>query len=113
MELPDVPRGRGLDSYLALESVEILDECRIHADLGYGWGFTIKPSGALVDADLFTITIEGTDLDFETTSVHRLYREGWVRFFVIPNTPITSRARAKNGHELEVFSQSTDNDGGE
>lgn len=111
-ELPDIPRGRGLDSYLKLESVEILDECRIHADLGYGWGFTIKPSGALVDEDLFTITIGGTDLDFETTSVHRLYREGWVRFFVVPNTPEATRARAKNGQGLEVFSPSMDTDGG-
>ncbi|MFE0748045.1 hypothetical protein [Gordonia sp. NPDC058843] len=112
MELPDIPRGRWLDSYLELESVKILDDCRIYADLGYGWGFTIKPSGALVDADLFTITIEGTDLDFETTSAHRLYREGWVRFFVIPNTPIANRARAKNCHDLEVFSQTVGADGG-
>ena len=86
LELSDVPRGRALDSYIELVSVDTLPENRIHADLGYGWAFTVKPTDTTLDSDLFTLTIEGEELDFETTSVLRRYHQGWVRFFVIPNT---------------------------
>ena len=43
MELSDVPRGRALDSYIELVSVDTLPENRIHADLGYGWGLRSSP----------------------------------------------------------------------
>lgn len=100
MELSDVPRGRALDSYIELVSVDTLPENRIHADLGYGWGFTVKPTKTTLDSDLFTLTIEGEELDFETTSVLRRYRQGWVRFFVIPNTDFSNKAKATNGAKL-------------
>ncbi|MBR7194522.1 hypothetical protein [Gordonia sp. SCSIO 19800] len=100
MELSDVPRGRALDSYIELVSVDTLPENRIHADLGYGWGFTVKPTETTLDSDLFTLTIEGEELDFETTSVLRRYHQGWVRFFVIPNTDFSNKAKATNGAKL-------------
>lgn len=101
MELPDVPRGRALDSYIELVSVDTLPENRIHADLGYGWGFTVMPTETTLDSDLFTLTIEGEELDFETTSVLRRYHQGWVRFFVIPNTDFSNKAKATNGADLK------------
>lgn len=101
LELSDVPRGRALDSYMELVSVDTLPGNRIHADLGYGWGFTVKPTETTLDGDLFTLTIEGEELDFETTSVHRLYHQGWVRFFVIPDTEFANKAKATNGKELQ------------
>ncbi|MFC9981291.1 hypothetical protein [Gordonia sp. NPDC127522] len=100
MELSDVPRGRALDSYIELVSVDTLPENRIHADLGYGWKFTVKPTETTLDSDLFTLTIEGEELDFETTSVLRRYHQGWVRFFVIPNTDFSNKAKAINGAKL-------------
>ncbi|WP_338855266.1 hypothetical protein WDY80_11845 [Gordonia hongkongensis] len=101
LELSDVPRGKALDSYMELVSVKTLPHNRIHADLGYGWGFTVKPTETTLDSDLFTLTIEGEELDFETTSVHRLYHQGWVRFFVMPNTEFANKAKATNGEELQ------------
>ncbi|ATD70974.1 hypothetical protein CNO18_12565 [Gordonia sp. 1D] len=76
---------------------------QIHADLGYGWAFTIRPTLVELDDDLFTLTIWGTDLEFATTSAHRLYREAWVRFFVVPNTDRTDRIRTERGARLRAL----------
>ncbi|TYQ14289.1 UNVERIFIED_ORG: hypothetical protein L601_000100000260 [Gordonia westfalica J30] len=102
IELPDAPKGT-IDSYLQLDSVGKVGIDQIHADLGYGWGFTIRPTLVELADDLFTLTILGTDLDFETTSAHRLYREAWVRFFVVPNTDRTNRIRAERGERLRAL----------
>ncbi|MCZ4537907.1 hypothetical protein O4159_21100 [Gordonia terrae] len=93
IELPDLPRGRALDSYFSLDSVEVREEAGIYADLGYTVYFTVDPTSVKLSDDLFALTIEGRDLEFGSSSMRRFYEQGTIRFFVIPDTPITERAR--------------------
>ncbi len=93
IELPDLPRGRSLDSYFSLDSVEVREETEIYADLGYTAYFTVNPTSVKLSDDLFALTIEGGDLEFGTSSMRRYYEQGTIQFFVIPDTPITERAR--------------------
>ncbi|WP_238419532.1 hypothetical protein [Gordonia sp. 'Campus'] len=93
IELPDLPRGRALDSYFALDSVEVRDETEIYADLGYTVYFTVNPTSVKLSDDLFSLTIEGGNLEFGSSSMRRFYKQGTIQFFVIPDTPITERAR--------------------
>lgn len=93
IELPDLPRGRALDSYFSPDSVEVREEAGIYADLGYTVYFTVNPTSVKLSDDLFALTIEGRDLEFGSSSMRRFYEQGTIRFFVIPDTPITERAR--------------------
>ncbi|WP_254661194.1 S24 family peptidase [Gordonia sp. UCD-TK1] len=93
IELPDLPRGRALDSYFSLDSVEVREGTGIYADLGYTVYFTVNPTSVMLSDDLFALTIKGDDLEFGSSSMRRFYEQGNIRFFVIPDTSITKRAR--------------------
>ncbi|GAB98524.1 hypothetical protein GONAM_02_00460 [Gordonia namibiensis NBRC 108229] len=100
LELPDTPNWRALDNYFYLGEVQIIDDTSIRADLGYSWSVSLIPSKVEISGDLFELTISGSDLHLESSTIHRKYHEGWVRFYVIPNTDITNAARDENGTKL-------------
>ncbi len=95
IELPDTPRGRSLDTYFFLKSIEIREKNAIYADLGYTWYFTVRPTRVELSDDLFALTIEGDNLQFGSSSMERFYEQGFIRFYVIPDTPTTKQARER------------------
>jgi hypothetical protein len=109
LELPDTPNWKALDNYFYLGDVQVIDDTSVRADLGYSWSVSLTPSKVEIGSDLFDLTISGTDLHLESSTIHRVYREGWVRFFVIPNTDITNAARDAHGTNLrELQSEISD-----
>ena len=59
IELPDLPRGRALDSYFSLDSVEVREEAGIYADLGYTVYFTVNPTSVKL-SDLTWLNLVST-----------------------------------------------------
>ncbi|MCK8616115.1 hypothetical protein [Gordonia sp. C13] len=95
--------ARSLDSYYSLEGVEVRDSIELRADLGYGWGFSIQPSAVTLSDDLYSLTIEGSDLHLWATAMHRVYRWGWIRFSVARDTALTRKLRNFDGAALARF----------
>ncbi|MFE0748044.1 hypothetical protein [Gordonia sp. NPDC058843] len=100
VDLPDSTRGKTLDSYFFLDSVDVRNTNELYADLGFTWQFSIHPTAAILTDDLSTLTIEGNNLRFRSSSMDRSYAQGFVRFSVVAGAPVVRRLRDEGGAGL-------------
>ncbi len=100
VEIPGSDRGKTLDSYFFLDSVDVRNTDELYADLGFTWGFSIHPTAAILTDDLSMLTIEGNNVRFRSSSMDRSYAKGFVRFSVVAGAPIVRTLRDERGAGL-------------